>query len=331
MSQHDLTAGDLAAALRAARVPAPHELRERVRMIAGAQPSHARFTLRRALAVALPVAAALAATLVFTLPSHKQQQTALSGQSTLRAAKVPAHGSAAKSFGGATALVPAPVAPAPSATRSQRYGASLTLRLATPTEVSNGVKRALHIASALGGYSTSVHASTKGRSASATLVLKVPRTHVQQAITQLSALGTITGEHVDVQDIQTGLNATDRTIARLQRQLRKLRAETQTVSVRRNIATITARVERLQRQQAAAIRTARYATVELRLATPSSAGPAHHGHGPLHGLVVAFRWIGIGAVYAFALGAPLAALIALAWLAARAIRRRRENELLSRR
>jgi len=330
MSQHDLTAGDLAAQLRAARIAAPPELRERVRMIAGSEPSHARlswFTARRALVVAVPVAAAVAASIVFTLPSHKQPQpTALSAQRTERAASPPLHGSATKSFGAAPAL-----APPPSRTRAQRYGASLTLRLATATGVSNGVKRALHIASALGGYSTSVHASTRGRTASATLVLKVPRTHVQQAVTQLSALGTITGEHVDVQDIQTGLNATDRTIARLQRQLRKLRAETQTVSVRRNIATITARVERLQRQQAAAIRTARYATIDLRLATPASAAPAHHGHGPLHGLGVAFRWIGIGAVYAFALGAPLAALITLAWLAARTIRRRRENELLSRR
>ncbi|HEY5295131.1 MAG TPA: DUF4349 domain-containing protein [Gaiellaceae bacterium] len=338
MSQHDVTTGDLIAELRAARIPAPPELRERVRMIAGSQPSHSRFTLpswftlRRALVVALPVAAAVAATLVVTLPSHKQQQpTALSSQSTLRAAKVPQHGSVAKSFGGATALVPAPAVPTPSPTRAQRYGASLTLRLATSTDVSNGVKRALRIASSLGGYSTSVHASTKGRTASATLVLKVPRTHVQQAVAQLSALGTITAEQVDVQDVQTGLNVSDRTIARLQRQLHKLRAETQTASVRHNIATITARVQRLQRQNAASIRAARYATVDLRLATPAVAAQAPHRHGPLHGLGVAFHWIGIGAVYAFALGAPLAALIALAWLAARAIRRRRENELLSRR
>ncbi len=327
---------DLVTELRAARSTAPPELRERVRTIAAAPelPSRRRFTppswftLRRALVVAVPVAAVVAASLVFTLPSHKQQQqpTALSAQSTVGGAarsKVQ-HGSA-ESLGAA----PRPV-PAPSATRAQRYGASLTLRLATATDVSNGATRALRIASTLGGYPTSVHVSTAGSTASAELVLKVPRTHVQQAVTQLSVLGTITAEHVDVQDIQTGLNAIDRTIAQLQRQLRELRAAIQIDSIRRTIAAITARIQRLQRQNATAIRTTRYATVDLRLATPATAAPSQR-HGPLHGLGVAFRWIGIGAIYAFALGAPLAALIALVWLAARTIRRRRENELLSRR
>jgi hypothetical protein len=50
----------------------------------------------------------------------------------------------------------------------------------------------------------------------------------------------------------------------------------------------------------------------------------------LHGLGVAFRWIGIGAVYAFALGTPLVVVLALLWLALRTVRRRREDALLSR-
>ena len=61
------------------------------------------------------------------------------------------------------------------------------------------------------------------------------------------------------------------------------------------------------RTQAATIRAAHYATVQLHLETPPAAQPVHHGHGPLHGLGVAFRWIGIGAVYVLALGAPLVA------------------------
>ena len=52
------------------------------------------------------------------------------------------------------------------------------------------------------------------------------------------------------------------------------------------------------------------------------------GPGPLHGLGVAFHWIWIGAVYALALGGPLLLLLGLAWLAARAVRRHRENALL---
>jgi hypothetical protein len=52
--------------------------------------------------------------------------------------------------------------------------------------------------------------------------------------------------------------------------------------------------------------------------------------GPLHGLGTAFRWIGIGAVYVLALGTPAVLLITLVWFAVRALRRRREAQLLSR-
>ena len=40
--------------------------------------------------------------------------------------------------------------------------------------------------------------------------------------------------------------------------------------------------------------------------------------------------IGIGAVYVLALAAPFLLLLGLAWLGARAVRRHRENALLSR-
>ena len=99
--------------------------------------------------------------------------------------------------------------------------------------------------------------------------------------------------------------------------------------MQRRILQLVAQIQKLQRTEAATLRTARYATVDLTLTTPQPA-PAKHHHGPLHGLGVAFRWIGIGAVYALAIGVPLVLLAALAWLAARTIRRRREDALLSR-
>jgi hypothetical protein len=67
--------------------------------------------------------------------------------------------------------------------------------------------------------------------------------------------------------------------------------------------------------------------VHLATAVPK---PSTSHHGPLHGLGVAFRWLGIGAVYALALGAPLLLFLWLAWIATRTIRRRREYDLLSR-
>ena len=67
---------DLVAELRAAHVEAPPEVRERVRLIAAAAPAPPRrITWRRAFVVAVPVAAAIAATVVFTRPA-KHEQTA---------------------------------------------------------------------------------------------------------------------------------------------------------------------------------------------------------------------------------------------------------------
>ena len=134
-----------------------------------------------------------------------------------------------------------------------------------------------------------------------------------------------------MQDLQAGLNATDRTIARLQRQLAELRSGPQ--SARRQRPRIAALTRRIQRPAARRGGHDPGGPVRDRAAAPrhrrpDSRSPAHHG--PLHGLGVAFRWIGIGAVYALALGAPLLLVVWLAWIAARTIRRRREDALLSR-
>jgi hypothetical protein len=150
-------------------------------------------------------------------------------------------------------------------------------------------------------------------------------------MTRLAQLGTITAENVDVQDVQAGLNATDRRIARLQSELRTLRAAQQTPRVQQKIAALTAQVQRLQRSEHLTLQQVALATISLHLQTKNAVvtPKKKHGHGPLHGLGVAFRWIGIGAIYALALGTPLAILLALLWLAARAVRRRREDALLS--
>jgi hypothetical protein len=212
----------------------------------------------------------------------------------------------------------------------QVYGAYLALRLSSATAVSDGVKSALRIASSLGGYPATVHASSEAKVASADLVLKIPRAHVQEAMTRLSALGTITGEQVDIQDKQAALNATDRKIARLQKQLSELRTQTPTTTTAKRIAALEAQISRLQRGEAATRRTAHYATVQLHLTSAKAVVPHKQGHGPLHGVVVALTWLGIGAVYALAIGTPLVVLALLVWLVVRMIRRRREDALLSR-
>jgi hypothetical protein len=319
---------DLAAELRAARITAPSELRERVRLIAAADTTPTRrFTWRRALVVALPVAAAIAASVVLSRPTDNRRAATETVQhgSVLKTFGAPAPKTADSARSGAAQLA-VPSTP----TRVQVYGASLALRLSSATAVSDGVKSALRIASSLGGYPTSVHATSQAKVANADLVLKIPRAHVQEAIARLSSLGTITSEQVDVQDKQAGLNATDRRIARLQKQLAELRTHPQTATTAGRIAAVESQIVRLQRAAAQTRRNAHYATVRLHLTSAKAIVPAKHGHGPLHGVVVALTWLGIGAVYALAIGAPVAVLALLVWLAARLVRRRREDALLSR-
>lgn len=319
---------DLAAELRGARITAPSELHERVRMIAAADTTPTRrFTWRRALVVALPVAAAVAAAVVFSRPSDKPKPLAgeaIGAPVTLQS-QVAGTKAADSARSGAAKLAP-PSAP----NRVQVYGAYLALRLNSATAVSDGVKSALRIAAALGGYSTSVHAISAAKDASADLVLKIPRTNVQAAISRLSALGTITSEQVDIQDKQAGLNATDRRISRLQKQVAELRAQPQSAENTARIAALQSQVARLQRAAADTRRSAHYATVRLHLTSAKTVVPAKAGHGPLHGVVVALTWLGIGTVYALAIGTPLAVLALLIWLATRVVRRRREDALLSR-
>ncbi len=308
---------DVLAELRAAHVPAPEEVRERVLMLAAAAapPKRSSFTWRRALVLALPVAAAVAAAVVFTRPSTHPHTTTLADEARV------AHGSIAGSAQKGAAPHPYRALVVPSAKqRVQIVGTYLALRT---KDVSSGVKHAVQIATSLGGYAASVHVDLH----TADLTLKVPRAHVQQAMARLSQLGTITAENVQVTDETAGLNTTDRQIAKLQAQIERLRAAAAPAS---KIDPLVARVQALQRREAATRRAAHYATVELHLATPQAAQPAHHGHGPLHGIGVALRWLGIGAVYALAVGGPVLVLLGLVWLAARLLRRRRVDALLSR-
>jgi hypothetical protein len=318
---------DLDRTLREARPVAPAELRERVRLIAvqASPPRRQLVSLRRGLVLAVVVGAAVAAGVIATRPSHQAQQLE-------RQATQPSHFSAA----GSSALeklapgVPTATTPAPSANRLQQYTASLELRVPTTAAVSSDTQRAVAIAKSLGGYLAFVNVNTGGKSGYAEIRLRIPKLHVVEAVRRLSALGRIMGENVRIQDLQAGVNATNRLIVRLQGRLAALRTQPQTTLVQRETAALTTQIEQLQRGRSSTARSASYATVALSLSTPPAKTPSPHHHGPLHGLGTAFRWIAIVAVYGLAVGAPFLALAAGIWFAVRAIRRRREDSLLSR-
>jgi hypothetical protein len=317
---------DLVAELRAARTAAPTEVRERVRRVAAADESRRtrRFTWWRALVVALPAAAAVAAAVVFTRPTS--QPSAVHGEVavTPQAADRSRATLPKSALGGGARLAPLS---APS--RVQQVEATLALRVPTPDGVSSAMQRALRIARSYGGYPVYVDAGSRPKSASADLTLKIPRANLREAMARLSTLGTITSEHLDVRDVTAGINETDRRIARSQRELAALRAQEQTPTVKRRVAQVTATVVRLQRQKATTLRNAHFATVSVHLATPARATAPHTAHhGPLHRLGTALMWLGIGAVYVIVLGTPIVLVALLGWLAARTIRRRREDALL---
>ena len=320
---------DLIAQLREARPMAPLELHERVRLIAAEAtvPPRRRITWRRAVVVLVPVAAAIVAAIVL-LPGAGKQATPIPAHEGQALQGVLDNGAAVGAVPGAVRATPS--VPAPSTTRLQRYSASLDLQLPTPTAVSAGSRKAVAIAASLSGYQQSVTVRTASKTGYAHIVLRIPRANVREAIRRLSALGTITAENVAIEDLQVQVNASDQKIARLQGQLAALQAQSQTTEIESRIASLTAQIQRLQRARATTVRTAHYATIELQMTTPAAAIAVEHKPGPLHGLGIAFHWAWIGAVYALALGAPLAALIAAIWLLARTVRRRREDTLLAR-
>lgn len=312
---------DLARTLRDARPVAPPELRERVRLVAAqAAPPPRRISWRVAVAIAVPVVIAVAAGVLATRPSSH------------RASPLPVYEAArgAAVHQKALAHLAPTIAVAPNSRRIQRYSTSLQLRVRDSAALSDTSKRAVAIAHSLGGYEQRVNVDAARTSGYADIVLRIPKTHVQEAVRRLTTLGTIVSENVSVQDLTGQVDSTDRLIARLQNRLAALRLQPQDTETEKRIAALTTQIERLQRGRASTIRSARYATVDLQLTTRPLPAPAHHGHGPLHGLGVAFRWIAIGAVYTLAIGGAFAAVALLVWLAVRGIRRRREDALLSR-
>ena len=320
---------ELLAELQQTRPAAPAELRERVRAIAVTVPAppRRRPTWRSAALVLVPAVLAVAVGGVL-LGRDGGRQARNGGVATFGTERATVAPPAAKAAPGAAGLDRA-IAPAPSRTRLQDFDATLRLHVEDANALSDATKRAVRVATSLGGFASVAQVDVDGRQGDALLRLRIPVTKVQTALQRLTELGTITGESVQIKDVQPQVNAVDRRIARLQRQLAALRAQPQAPALERRIAALTAQVERLQRGRAAAVRQARLATIQLELTTRTpTAKPKPAEHGPLHGAVVALTWLGIGALYALIVGGPLLLLGLAVWLGWRVSRRRSERKLL---
>ena len=157
--------------------------------------------------------------------------------------------------------------PAPSPTRIQRIATTLDLRVANAQAVSADTKRIVRIAHSLGGYPSAVDVSSSGSSAYASITLRIPKGHLQEAVGRLSALGTIIGEHLTIRDLEAQVNAITREIARLKAELAAWQRQVQTPATQKHIAELSNELVSLQGRRATTIRNANDATISVELTT----------------------------------------------------------------
>jgi hypothetical protein len=345
-----MTSAELIQELRAARPHAGDGLRARVAAIAAQTPAPRRsffagLSSRRAVAVALPAAAALA------LASAGAIGLARSGPEE-RTAQAPAYGSIGKASPGVAESSPAQdqaarsalagQAPAvgPTIGRPQRYSAELTLEVTDADALSTATQEALSIVRSLGGYAVSTSFDATGETGAAALVVRVPTAKVQDALVRLSALGTIVGQRVQIDDLGNEVSELDRRernlrerIARLTARLESqaLYAETRAILLSRRAAA-RSELTAVRESQAAVNREASFATVSLALRTGEEAAvpvaPSRLDRA-LDRTVDILAWEGIALLYAVVVAGPFLLLAAAVWAGSRLRRRREDDRLLA--
>ena len=337
---------DLIHELRAARPPAPADLRARVREIAQQETARTpwprlRLPGRRIALVALPAAAALALASagVLGLTRSDTDEAALQRE---RLQSMTDAGAGAENAPAPNALQGAAdpgtgIAPTPG--RAERVTATLTVEVADSDAVSRAAQQALAVTRSLGGHVVSASVST-GEEGSASLTVRVPVANVQDAIVRFSALGKITSQLVTIDDLQESLDALERrqrsvraqialiaarlesepldaeTRARLESRLKNLR--TDLLVLRRNIAGTRAE--------------ARMATIQLTVLTPGALGvvpvPSRLDR-TLDEALNVLVWEGVIALAIAIVAAPFALVALAVWLGRSLYRRREEERLLA--
>jgi Domain of unknown function (DUF4349) len=330
--------------IRRSKPVAPQALRVRVRALPAAEPRHRVFSTLsaltpRRLALAAPVLLAvvlLAAGALSVLPRDSADEQISAGasgtvtnQTELKARE--AAPPAAQTLGSADS---AAIAPTPG--RLQRIDAEMRLRVEGLEELSTATKRAMRIAQSLGGYVASVQydAPVEGVGG-ANLVLRVPTPRIQSAIAQLSALGTILGQRIGIEDLQGSADDLTDQIVDTQRRVAQLRRQLASTTLgEEERAVLQARLAEARRQLSdlqGALKSTRaegaLATVQVSLTTEAIA-PAVKDDGPLDQVRDILAWEGIALLYVLVIVGPFVLLGLILWLVRRGARRRDENRLL---
>ena len=230
------------------------------------------------------------------------------------------------------------VAPGPVAGRAQRYVASLTFAVDDTDALSAATQRALSIAHDLGGYVVAVRYAT-GDDGVASVTLRVPSARSADAVTRLSALGTIVAQDVQIDDLQQPLDELDRTVRRLRAQLAALNAKLDgslTAADRARLeerrAQIKAQLDQHRASRAATAAEARLATFQLELRTEENEGvtpPGSRLDRAFDKALAVLTWEAVVALAIAVAAAPLVLVGLLVWGARRAQRRRADDRLLA--
>ena len=229
-------------------------------------------------------------------------------------------------------------APGPVAGRAQRYAASLTLAVDDTDALSAATQRALSIARDLGGYVVAVRYAT-GDDGVASVTLRVPSARSADAVTRLSALGTIVAQDVQIDDLQQPLDELERTVRRLQAQLAALKAKldgsltsAERARLEERRAQVKAQLDQYRASRAATAAEARLATFQLELRTKENEGVTPLGSRldrALDKALAVLTWEAVVALAIAVAAAPLVLAALLLWAARRTQRRRADDRLLA--
>ena len=149
------------------------------------------------------------------------------------------------------------------------------MRVATAGDLSEQTTDAMRIARSLGGFVVNARFVQAGEAADSMLVVRVPTDKVSQAVMRFSALGTVVGQHVAIQDLQGQHNRQTERIERLRARIADFERELTRVDLtddarirlRELIATDRARLKTALGGRQATERRGRLATVSLTLTT----------------------------------------------------------------
>jgi uncharacterized protein DUF4349 len=245
-------------------------------------------------------------------------------------------------MGAADAATPSAALPgslAPTGDRAQRVTATMTVEVEDSDGVADSAQKAIALTQRLGGYVASSSVVT-GDDANAIITVRVPAARVQEAVSALSALGTIVSQQVLTQDLQGDLN-------RLERRQRSVRAQIAVVLARLESESLTtteraalqARLGNL-RSELRALRSAiagtsseaRMATIQFAAVTPEGSAVAPVPSRLDRALDEALNvlvWEAVVALAILIVALPFALVALAVWLGNRLYRRREDDRLLT--